>query len=1461
MVTPPMLAARSILRAFHAQRMQEAEHSAPGEGFPWQLWRSARLQRLFTFVYTLCKTRKHKAVTRHFPHEVADLEPALLALASQDRHDHAAWETRYVLLLWLSILVLIPFDLGTVDSTVPLALKAATAAADQGQDLGLVARLLATAKGYLQDPGAVRDAAAICLSRLMSRPDMDAAHLAAFFTWACDELATQAVTPGATATFACTGVLSALVEVAKHGHREVLLRHLVYVLDRVLNILQEAELAEADPDGTGARRRHTSTVGLRASALQRKLLTKLAARTGLTFLPPRLATWRYSRGARSLLDNLAAAGVEDAAGANASASSRSGTAAGAAGMSDDHVRVPQELEPIMDMLVTGLRDSDTVVRWSAAKGVGRLTARLPFDAADDVVEAVLSLLVPAEDDGAWHGGCLALAELARRGLLLPERLPQVVPLVEQALSYDVRRGAHSIGTHVRDAACYVAWAFARAYSSAIMAPHVRALAQAMLRTAIFDREVNCRRAASAAFQENVGRQGHDNFPHGIDILTCADYFALGNRANAYLTVAPQVAKWPAYCSALIQEAATVKLVHWDSDIRQLAALALAALVPLDVPFFAEELLPRLEPETRSPDLFTRHGAMMAAAEVVLALSIHGVQLSEEVLLAVRNIVPRAERARVYRGRGGQMVRNASCRLIECIALAGHELTRRAVDRLLQTVQECLKHPHADIQQAAAAAWRALTAHALAKSDPANLQPALYEPCAALLEDENPAVRRGWGYALGALPRGLFFSPPAGLPGGPALAPGATICTATTAASTAPADLSALVRALVQATQPEDSPDRRDAETRRNAAEALGELVRTMGVCMQADEARGTELDHGVGGSSGLSRALLHDIVAALIAASADYATDTRGDVGSWVRKAAIISLQVVVDTVVLGASAAVQGKPTQRCSVYNATPRNQLAASEGAPDSDELQLSDAVFMRAVNVLPAGTAVQWDALGGLAAGTGHVVGPACAGARLVVQPSGPGAEPVTIAAAAARLATHVPHSAADAHSDVVRALLQAMLPADLVAQVVGAMLRCASEKLDVIRATAGQALCSLLAAGDELGVAFSAELSALFPAGEQLDWSMPHVTFPRVCNALVLPPYTVEVAAGLLRSVGGLSEGVVKHSTAALLAWATKHAASARDVPDDGVDIPAALCMDRARVFPGATAAAAEAAAERAARKLRTPLTGAAALGAVAHALAMQVRGFVPKTSAELAAKRDAGVGASASAEDDGAAARPRRMVPVGIAPSSSCVGVEWRVAHKLATPALRTLQVLLAPGHLDVLAPPLSTWGELLLPLLRFRVMRSSDVGRILAASAALLAMTRWEAPVGSAAMMTVLDLLGHAFPKVRRTVAEKMYVHLLGDHGNAHLDAHPESLDKAAELLASVPWDASLSAAATVRDELYGLLGLSVPELRMGAKAPGGGVYSGFVGGEGVDRLGGGAAGLSDEHASYAALVQEMGY
>lgn len=64
-----------------------------------------------------------------------------------------------------------------------------------------------------------------------------------------------------------------------------------------------------------------------------------------------------------------------------------------------------------------------------------------------------------------------------QGLLLPQQLGDVIPLVVRALRYDVRRGTASVGMHVRDAACYVCWAFARAYAPTDLAPYVTTLAK------------------------------------------------------------------------------------------------------------------------------------------------------------------------------------------------------------------------------------------------------------------------------------------------------------------------------------------------------------------------------------------------------------------------------------------------------------------------------------------------------------------------------------------------------------------------------------------------------------------------------------------------------------------------------------------------------------------------------------------------------------------------------------------------------------------------------------------------------------------------------------------------------------------------------------------------------------------------------------------------------------------------
>ena len=129
-------------------------------------------------------------------------------------------------------------------------------------------------------------------------------------------------------------------------------------------------------------------------------------------------------------------------------------------------------------------------------GLGRITMRLPVYMGNDVITTVIQhtfisncvyintnntsistntthimtsskrLISHATDDLAWHGGCLVIAEFARRGLLLPyaihteedtvgsgvdsssSHLAVVMPYVMYAMKYDILKGNHSIGAHV-----------------------------------------------------------------------------------------------------------------------------------------------------------------------------------------------------------------------------------------------------------------------------------------------------------------------------------------------------------------------------------------------------------------------------------------------------------------------------------------------------------------------------------------------------------------------------------------------------------------------------------------------------------------------------------------------------------------------------------------------------------------------------------------------------------------------------------------------------------------------------------------------------------------------------------------------------------------------------------------------------------------------------------------------------
>jgi hypothetical protein len=135
--------------------------------------------------------------------------------------------------------------------------------------------------------------------------------------------------------------------------------------------------------------------------------------------------------------------------------------------------------------------------------------------------------------------------------------------------------------------------------------------------ACFDREVGCRRAASAAYQELVGRVG--DVPNGIEILTEADYFTLGLQKNAYLNVAIFVGSYTAYFKPFVEHLCYQKLRHWDLEIKRIAACSLSLMCPLNPHFISKEILPALLNYLDFDSMSVKLGTIIGIGEILLGL--------------------------------------------------------------------------------------------------------------------------------------------------------------------------------------------------------------------------------------------------------------------------------------------------------------------------------------------------------------------------------------------------------------------------------------------------------------------------------------------------------------------------------------------------------------------------------------------------------------------------------------------------------------------------------------------------------------------------------------------------------------------------------------------------------------------------------------------------------------------------
>uniref|UniRef100_A0A8C1VPD2 Tubulin-specific chaperone D n=1 Tax=Cyprinus carpio TaxID=7962 RepID=A0A8C1VPD2_CYPCA len=727
----------------------------------------------FKFLYIISKVRGYKIFMQLFPHEVSDVLPVLDLLCRQDPKDTETWETRYILLLWLSMTCLIPFDLSRLDGHL---------STDPGLNReSIMDRILAVAKSFLRVSDKSRDAASVLVSKFVTRPDVKLKRLGDFLDWCLTTISqTSEITMEGTVTL--DGALQSLVSLQ---FTLVSIKPEPDESPTVLQCLNQKRIAESN------------------QATLRKLGVKVVQRLGLTFLKPRLAKWRYQRGSRSLAVNLAQSSVTGSVEATK-------TDLESVSQEEDY-DIPEDVENIIEQLLVGLKDKETIVRWSSAKGIGRVTGRLPKQLADEVVESVLECFSFQETDNAWHGGCLAFAELGRRGLLLPSRLSDVVPLIIRALTYDEKRGACSLGSNVRDAACYVCWAFARAYEPSELKPYVNQIASALVIATVFDRNITCRKAASVNILSPQG-----TFPHGIDIVTAADYFTVGNVNNCYLTI---------------------------RVIRELATKALHNLTAQAPEYMANTVLPQLLPMATGMDLHRRHGAILACAEITHALYEIATQknrlhpwvtdfLSSDTIEGLKNIHQKV------------------CR-ISLVCVSGWQWL---IDDSLKNLHLFSSGARRGIQDSALSALAALCRqYYQVEPGVANveMQDQLVSQYLSALMSPEVMTRCGCALALGSLPpfmiRGKLQK----------ILPG--------------------LQAACKVVQKAES----QTEARRDAATAMSQVCVAVGVCAQGSPDRV------------LCEGNIRPVYEALLGCMNDYSMDSRGDVGAWVRAAAMSSLMDV----------------------------------------------------------------------------------------------------------------------------------------------------------------------------------------------------------------------------------------------------------------------------------------------------------------------------------------------------------------------------------------------------------------------------------------------------------------------------------------------------------------------------------------------------------------------------------------
>ena len=549
------------------------------------------------------------------------------------KHGFMVWQENFIMLLWLSHLLLAPFDLSSMSSgNAGIQLPDPLLRVELPTTIPPIAKRLVHMSTYhLSLPSKAREAAGTLLVRLALRTDMHRVGLQSILIdWALSSIRAQPDTAGPTSIYGSLGVLSFLAGFIVSAENEVLKP----LLSRIYSAIEHAKF-DSSP----------SSAVTNTSASARKVIIKVERA-------------------------LAVAGmrIDSKSSNDLSPSLGEGT-----------------LEDIIDHFLTALEDTDTPVRLAAGKGLSVVALKLEPDMVEQIIDMIDERLYedtlwedphggagvltnPELNLGAvsasrWHGLVLALSQLIFRGSKPPMSvLGKVMSSLNIALRFEQRSSlGNSVGSSVRDAACFGLWALARRYPTAdinscdlsgiehhdgaigptpqdrVDPSHSTAyatisdstndalstlqiLANHLVLAATLDPAGNIRRGASAALQETIGRHP-DEIEHGIDLVQVVDYHGIALRSRAMAQIAVSVSRFGlSYWHSILGG-----LLDWrgvrsgDASCRRDAARAIGLLAysrGLEMVASTLSILRHRCHACETRNVEERHGLILAMSEVV-----------------------------------------------------------------------------------------------------------------------------------------------------------------------------------------------------------------------------------------------------------------------------------------------------------------------------------------------------------------------------------------------------------------------------------------------------------------------------------------------------------------------------------------------------------------------------------------------------------------------------------------------------------------------------------------------------------------------------------------------------------------------------------------------------------------------------------------------------------------------------